>query len=109
MASRFSEFLTEESIDPRRLLFASRALERLRPADRAARWKKRHGKKEGGDADKAEEPAKRHSGRPVTPLLLRQAQAGESLKGPQKTRLLRAVNRILEQKKKDPVDLRRLF
>ena len=109
MASRFAEFLSEEGIDPRRVLVASRAVERLRPADRAARWQKRYGKKAEGGDEKEAEKEKRRSGRTVTPLLLRQAEAGSSLKGPQKTRLLRAVNRVLQQKEKDPVDLRRLF
>jgi hypothetical protein len=35
--------------------------------------------------------------------------AGKPVAGPAKTRLLRAVNYILAQKKKDPVDLRALF
>jgi hypothetical protein len=114
MSSRFSEFLTTEKIDPRRLMVASRQLERLRPEDRAARLKKRLGKK-AGDAAAApagevkEAAPKRRSGRTITPRLLLTAQTGGSLSGPQKTRLLRALNRVLEQKKKDPVDLRKVF
>jgi hypothetical protein len=115
MSSRFSEFLTNEKIDPRRLLVASRQIERLRPEDRALRLKKRLGKKSGeapaaapADAEK-EAPAKRRSGRTITPRLLSAAQTGGSLSGAQKTRLLRALNRVLEQKKKDPVDIRKVF
>jgi len=37
------------------------------------------------------------------------AASGAVISGPQKTRLLRAVNHLLGQKKKDPVDLRKLF
>jgi hypothetical protein len=112
--SRFSEFLTTENIDPRRLLVASRQLERLRPEDRAVRLKKRLGKKSGDAAAPAagegqEAAAKRRSGRSVTPRLLSAAQAGSTLSGAQKTRLLRALNRVLEQKKKEPVDLRKVF
>jgi hypothetical protein len=29
--------------------------------------------------------------------------------GPQKTRILRAINRILEQRKQEPIDIRALF
>ena len=113
--SRFSEFLTSENIDPRRLLVASRQLERLRPEDRAVRLKKRLGKKSGETAaapaagEGQEAPAKRRSGRTVTPRLLSAAQAGGALSGSQKTRLLRALNRVLEQKKKEPVELRKVF
>src|SRR5262245_24018088 len=113
MSSRFSEFLTSEKIDPRRLLVASRQIERLRPEDRALRLKKRLGKKSGeaaaAPAEGQEGPAKRRSGRSVTPRLISAAQAGSSLSGAQKTRLLRALNRVLEQKKKEPVELRKVF
>lgn len=112
MSSRFSEFLTNEKIDPRRLLVASRQLERLRPEDRALKLKKRLGKKSGdaaAAAADAKDAPKRRSGRSVTPRLMSAAQAGGPLSGPQKTRLLRALNRVLEQKKKDPVDLRKVF
>ncbi|HWO12745.1 MAG TPA: hypothetical protein VNN80_24775 [Polyangiaceae bacterium] len=113
MSSRFSEFLSTENIDPRRLLVASRQIERLRPEDRAVRLKKRLGKKSGeapAPAAEGQEAApKRRSGRAVTSRLLQAAQAGGSLSGPQKTRLLRALNRVLEQKKKEPVELRKVF
>jgi hypothetical protein len=115
MSSRFSEFLTTEKIDPRRLLVASRYLERLRPEDRAVRLKKRLSKKSGEAApapaagEVKEAAPKRRSGRTITPLLLESATAGKSLSGSQKTRLLRALNRVLEQKKKDPIDLRKVF
>src|SRR5262245_37191261 len=110
--SRFSEFLTSEKIDPRRLLVASRQVERLRPEDRAVRLKKRLGKKSGetpAAPAEGEAPAKRRSGRSVTPRLLSAAQSGGTLSGAQKTRLLRALNRVLEQKKKEPVELRKVF
>ncbi len=109
MASKFAEFLKENKIDERRVLISSRKLETLRPEDRrlrAARAKKGDEKKE----ESAEAPAKPRSGRPVTPRLLAAAAGGDKkISGPAKTRLLRAVNRILEQRKKDAVDLRALF
>jgi len=112
MSSRFSEFLRNEKIDPRRLLVASRQLERLRPEDRQVRLQKRLGRKAddgGGDKDKKEAGPKRRSGRSITPRLLQTAQAGGTLSGAQKTRLLRALNRVLEQKKKEPTELRKVF
>ena len=110
MASKFTEFLQSNKIDPRRVAAASRWLEKLRPEDRALRLKKRNSKSaEGGAAAGGEAPAKPRSGRPVTAQLLSKALDGKPVTGPGKTRLLRAVNRVLEQKKKDPVDLRSLF
>lgn len=107
--SRFSELLTNEQIDPRRILIASAALERLRPEDRRARLAKRSKKAGGEKAEGEQAAAKPRSGRVVTRQLLRRAQEGQPLTGPQKTRLLRALNRVLEQKKKEPVDLRKVF
>jgi ABC-type phosphate transport system auxiliary subunit len=114
MSSRFSEFLVAEKIDPRRIIVASRSLERLRPEDRKIRLEKRLSKKKGDAAaspDKAEakEVAKRRSGRAITPRLLKLAEAGGALSGAQKTRLVRALNRVLSQKQRDQVDLRKIF
>lgn len=111
--SRFAEFLSTEKIDPRRLLAASRGIERLRPEDRAIRLQKRLSKGKDTPAaapDAAAAPPKKtRSGRPVTHRVLELANSGGSLSGPQKSRLLRAVNLLLGQKKKDPIDLRKLF
>ena len=114
MATKFSEFLQTQKIDPRRLLVASRKLERTRPEDRRYRLKMRRGKGEEKPADASAEaemsaPEKPHSGRPVTQQLIERAAAGKPVSGPAKTRLLRAVNAVLSQKKKDPADLRALF
>jgi hypothetical protein len=110
MASKFSEYLQSEKIDLRRLASASQQLEKLRVEDRKIRLGKRQAKaKEGGTPEGAPAPAKPRSGRPLTPMVLRRAVEGKPVPSPAKTRLLRAVNRILEQKKKEPVDLRKLF
>jgi hypothetical protein len=112
MSSRFSEFLSAEKIDPRRLLVASRRLERLRSEDRKIRLERRL--KRGSEAAAAEGAEKgpaveRRSGRPLTPRLLQQALSGSAISGAQKTRLLRALNSVLEQKKKSAVELRKVF
>src|SRR5262245_940644 len=113
MSSRFSEFLTAEKIDPRRLLVASRHLERLRPEDRAIRLKKRLGRKSesaaSGDKAEVKDAVKRRSGRVVTHRLITAAQSGLKISGAQKTRLLRALNHVLQQKQREPVDLRKVF
>jgi hypothetical protein len=115
MATKFAEFIESNKLDPRRILVASRQLERLTREDRArdaARAKRGKGKKADAPAaegEKAEAPTKGHSGKPVTPPLLGRALAGKPVSGAAKTRLLRAVNRMLERKKVDPVDIRKLF
>jgi hypothetical protein len=112
MASKFAQFLSDKGIDPRRVPVASRAIERLRPQDRRIRLERKRAKSQegGGGGDKDKTPAaKPRSGRVVTMRLLREASEGKRISGPAKQRLVRAINRILEQKKKDPVDLRALF
>lgn len=113
MASKFAQFLKDNKIDPRRLTDISKRIERLQPEDRKVKFEKSRAKK--GDAPAAaadgekKAPAKPRSGRPVTPRLVAAATEGKTVAGPAKTRLLRAVNRILEQKKKPAVDLRTVF
>jgi hypothetical protein len=109
VANKFSQFLTDNQLDTRRVLAASHALEKLRPEDRKARLAKRRGKAKEDSKEAAPAAAKPRSGRPVTQRLLDSVLAGKPVTGPAKTRLLRAVNRVLEQKKKEPVDLRKLF
>ena len=114
MSSKFSTFLKDNKIDPRRLLVVSKRIERLGPADRRIKLEKRNAKAAGAPAAAATDgektaPAKPKSGRPVTPRLVAAATGGKSVTGPAKTRLLRAVNRLLEQKKKPAVELKALF
>jgi hypothetical protein len=109
-ATKLSQFLTSKKIDSRRLLNASHKLESLTLEDRKIRLAKRTGRKAEGDAAKAEkETRKPRSGRPVTPRALHAALTGGTLSGPTKTRILRAVNVLLEQKKQEKVDLKTLF
>lgn len=110
MASKFADFLSANKIDPRRVAAASRELERLRPEDRAKKLARKTAKKsETKPAEGAEKPGKPRSGRPATGRLLAAASAGKPISGPAKSRLLRAVNQVLEQKKKSATDLKSLF
>jgi hypothetical protein len=110
MANKFVQFLQDNKIDPRRLIVASGQLEKLRPEDRSAKLAKRQAKASGKPAAEGEaKPAKPRSGRPVTPRLLDTVTAGKPVTGPAKTRLLRALNHVLTQKKKSPVELKSIF
>lgn len=105
--SKLQTFLSENKLNPKRLLAVSHTLEALRQDDRAIKLEKRRGRKaEGGEKKELPKP---RSGRPITPRALEDALAGTAISGPTKTRILRAVNHVLEQKKKDKVELRALF
>lgn len=104
--SKFSDFVAQKKLDLRRIRIASVSLEKLRPEDRAVRLAH---KNRGEGKPSGNKGAERRSGRPITPRALDAANAGKSLTGPQKTRLLNAVNRVLEQKKQEPVTLETLF
>jgi hypothetical protein len=90
---------------------ASKRVEKLRPEDRAIRLKERIARRseDGITEEMKKNRVKPRSGRPVTRATLSAALQGRALTGPQKTRFLRAVNSILEQRKQEPVDLRALF
>ncbi len=106
--SKFSKFLTAKKLDARRILAASHKLESLTVEDRAIRLNKRRARKAEGDTG-VKEPRKPHSGRPVTPRAFAAAMTGGTISGPTKTRLLKAINHLLEQKKQEKVDLKTLF
>jgi len=111
--SKFSDFLAKQGIDARRVLAASKEIEALRPEDRAIKMEQRQAKeKEEKPAEGGAKPPpkpKPRSGRPVTGLALRKALAGETVSGPAKSRMLRAVNTLLAQKKKNQAALKDLF
>ena len=75
--------------------------ERPRPEDRHIRLAKRAARKSEDPAKKKEGLAgkKPRSGRVVTIEAIHAAYAGKNISGPQKTRILRALNHVLAQKK----------
>ena len=111
MATKIEDFLKEKKIDPRRVLAASAKIERLQPTDRAIRLAKRQARSSEDAAKKKEGAAakKPRSGRPLTNRTLSAVLQGKPISGPAKTRVLRAVNRLLEQKKQEKVQLSALF
>ena len=111
--NKLTTFLDSNKLNPKRLLAVSHKLETLQRADRIIKLGKRQGKKaaDAGTAKEgdAKETGKPRSGRPVTPRALEAALGGKGVSGPTKQRILRAVNYLLEQKKKDKVELKTLF
>ncbi len=107
--SKLATFLTQNKLNPNRLLAVSHKLETLRSEDRLLKLQKRQSKTPA-EGESGEKPTgKPRSGRPVTSRALDAAMTGGEISGPTKQRILRAVNYLLEQKKKDKVDLRALF
>jgi len=109
--TKLNEFLTKQKIDPRRVLLASRKVESARPEDREIRRARRAVKmgEKPSDAMKAMAEKKPRSGKPVTPPTLDKALVGKPLSGAAKTRIARAVNQILADKKKGEVAVSDLF
>ena len=107
--SKLATFLSSKKIDPRRVISASHALETLRPEDRQIKLNRRRAKGgEGGEAAPKEE-RKPRSGRAVTRRAMEAALSGKKISGPTKSRIVRAVNQLLEEKKAEKIDLRALF
>jgi hypothetical protein len=105
--SKLQTFLSTNKLNTNRVLAVSHTLETHSKEDRDLKLARRQNKKaEGGEK---KEVAKPRSGRAVTPRAMATALAGGEISGPTKQRILRAVNYLLEQKKKDKVELKTLF
>jgi hypothetical protein len=107
--TKFAQFLSSKKLDRRRIVIASKQLESFLQEDRVIKLNKRNAKKAEGGEGAAKETRKPRSGRPVTNRALDAAMVGKAVSGPTKTRILRAVNRLLEQKKQAKVELKALF
>ena len=107
--SKLATFLDSKKIDPRRVISASHTLEQLRPEDQEIKRNRKRAK--GGDGVEAgpKEERKPRSGRAVTPRAMHAALFGKTVSGPTKSRIVRAVNALLEAKKAEKIDLRALF
>lgn len=106
--SKLASFLTSNKLNSDRVLAVSHKIESLRVEDRNLKLAQRRAKGEGDKAGPKPE-GKPRSGRPVSPRALSAAMAGTAVSGPAKQRILRAVNYLLAQKKKDAVELKTLF
>ena len=106
--SKLATFLDSKKIDPRRVISTSHGLEQLRPQDVEIKRNRRKAKGGEGEAGPKEE-RKPRSGRAVTSRALHAALFGKPVSGPTKSRIVRAVNALLEAKKAEKIDLRALF
>lgn len=108
--SKLEDFLKQQKIDSRRLIGVSHELESLRPEDRSIRLAKREVRGgQASDAVKEKAAQKGRGGRALSAPALQRALSGGKVSGPTKTRIVRAVNSVLTQRKKSEVALRDLF
>ena len=108
--SKLSDVLDKNKIDTRRIIMASRNIEGHKDEDRRialAKERVREGK--ASDAEKELAAKKKRSGRPVTEPTLARALRGDKIPTKAQERLTRAINHVLEQKKKDKVSRADLF
>jgi len=110
--AKLDEYLKKNKIDARRVLAASRGVERLQGDDRKIFAAKKAAK---GTDEAAKEAAKElaakkpRSGHPVSAPALNKALAGRGVSGSTKTRIVRAVNAVLTTKKKPEATFADLF
>ena len=109
MATTFQDFLQQKKLDVRRIIAASQKLEKLTGEDRAIRLAQKKARRSEDKKKEGLATQKPRSGRPVTQRAVDAALAGKAVAGPMKTRLLKAVNHLLEQKKQSVVALNALF
>jgi len=107
--SKLSDYLKTNKIDARRVVGASRNLERQTAEDRQLVAKKAAIKAGKAEKDEAIAKAKPRSGRRVTQPAMDRAMNGTAVAGPTKTRIVRAVNAILAARKKPEAKFRDLF
>jgi len=106
--NKLQDYLTKNKISLRRLTSASGQIERLSDEDRKIKRARKLAK--GGDEGSKElATQKPRSGRRLNPATVTRAAAGTTISGPAKTRVLRAVNSVLAQRKKPEVKLSDLF
>jgi hypothetical protein len=110
--AKLEDYLKKNKIDARRVLVASKGLERLQAEDRkifAAKKKAKSGDDAAKEAAKELASKKPRSGHPVTAPSLNKALAGKGVSGSTKTRIVRAVNAVLTAKKKPEASFAELF
>lgn len=107
--SMLSDFLKENQLTSEQLLTASKALETLKPEDRAGMVKRagaRRDKKTYAELQLAKPPA---LGRGFSGDVLARAIEGKPVPRLVRRKITRAVNQLLASAKKEAVDGRKLF
>ena len=107
--SKLSDFLTQNKIDSRRVVVASKGIEKRTAEDAKLVATKKAMKDGKAEKDEAVLKQKPRSGRPVSAASMTKALDGRIISGPTKTRIVRAVNAVLAVKKKPEVTVRDLF
>ena len=107
---QFSDFLSQAGIDTGRLLRASQRIEGVQDEDRALMRKRAEKRRRSAGQSYADAGiAKPRSGRPLRPGHIEAAMSDQPVPGPVRTKMVRAVNAILQKKGQDPVNAPKLF
>lgn len=110
--SKLSDYLTQHKIDARRVLGSSKSLEALRPEDRAIRLARvvaKDGDEKAKEKVKELAAKKRRSGRVLSAPALQRALVGKPVARKTRSRIVRALNAVLAQKKKGEASATDLF
>ena len=107
--TKLADTLKKHKIDARRVLSTSKALEQR--GDEDVKLARDKSLMKAGKLDKNEERAKLkpRSGRPVTAPMMARALGGQTVPGPVKTRIVKALNAMLTAKKQPEIGLRDIF
>jgi len=106
------DFIHSKGIAPDSIVAISQKLEVMNPQDRkllAQRAAKRKGKETASKPYAELNIAKPHSGRGLTAATVASALNEQALSVRQRSKMLRAVNALLEKKKEAAVDMKTLF
>ena len=107
--TKLADTLKKHKIDARRVLSTSKALEQRSDTD--VKLLRDKALMKAGKLEKNEERTKTkpRSGRPVTAPMMARALGGQTVPGPVKTRIVKAVNTLLTAKKQPEIGLRDIF
>ncbi|WP_373046003.1 hypothetical protein [Vulgatibacter sp.] len=107
---QFSDFLSEKGIETKRLLQVSQRLERVGNADRdLIRKRAEKRRRNPGQSYADANLGKPKSGRSLRPGHIEAAMQDKPVPGPVRSKMVRAVNRLLEKKGQDAVTAPKLF
>lgn len=101
---QFADFLNQKGLEPKQILLVSQRLECVRDEDRIL-MRRREARRRENPGKSYEELgiAKPRSGRPLRPGHIEAALADKPIPGPVRSKVVRAVNFLLQKKGQEPV------
>ncbi len=107
---QFSDFVSQSGLDANKILRASERLERVRDEDRELMRRRAEKRRRNAGQSYADAGlAKPRSGRPLRPGHVAAVMADRPVPGPVRTKVVRAVNALLQKKGGEAVTAPKLF